>query len=362
MAEPDQQIAAQGRQPLAGNDAASVSLPDCALRQIKLATSKQCHTRERGGSWRNGCMASAAVARTAPPLCGSCSAARAPTSPRWRTLKLPVPPGFTITTEVCTYFYANDRTYPPELKGEVEAALGAIADQTGKIFGDRAEPLLVSVRSGARASMPGMMDTVLNLGLNDETVQRHRRSRRRALRLGHLPPLHPDVRKRGARRRAPRVRSRSWSLSARSAATPTTPISTPRPGRRSSPQYKKLIEDTLDTPFPQAPADQLWGAIGAVFGSWMNPRADSYRKLHDIPASWGTAVNVQAMVFGNMGDSSATGRRFHAQSGDRREGALRRVPGQRAGRGRRRRHPHAAGHHGSGAASRPARSSRRSKR
>ena len=113
--------------------------------------------------------------------------------------------------------------------------------------------------------------------------------------------------------------------------------------------YKELVEDTLGTPFPQAPEDQLWGAIGAVFGSWMNARAIAYRQLHDIPASWGTAVNVQAMVFGNMGDTLRHRRRLHAQSLHRREGALRRVPRQRAGRGRRRRHPHAAGPDGGGA-------------
>ena len=224
-------------------------------------------------------------------------------------LKLPVPPGFTITTEVCTYFYANDRRYPAELKGEVEAALGVIADQTGKIFGDRAEPLLVSVRSGARASMPGMMDTVLNLGLNDETVSAIAGladerfawdTYRRFIQMYGSVVLgieHHEFESILELEREKRGHAHDTDLDAGAWQTVVA-------------QYKKLIEDTLEVPFPQAPAEQLWGAIGAVFGSWMNPRADSYRKLHDIPASWGTAVNVQAMVFGNMGDTSATGVAF----------------------------------------------------
>ncbi len=259
-------------------------------------------------------------------------------------LKLPVPPGFTITTEVCTYFYANERSYPPDLKAEVETALGAIADQTGKIFGDKTEPLLVSVRSGARASMPGMMDTVLNLGLNDETVNAIAGladerfawdTYRRFIQMYGSVVLgveHHEFESILELEREKRGVAEDTGLDAEA-------------WKAIVAEYKKLIEETIEKPFPQAPADQLWGAIGAVFGSWMNPRADSYRKLHDIPASWGTAVNVQSMVFGNMGDTSATGRRLHAQPGDRREGALRRVPRQRAGRRRGRRHPHAAGDH-----------------
>ncbi len=225
------------------------------------------------------------------------------------SLNLPVPPGFTITTEVCSYFYANNRTYPPELKGEVEAALGAIADRTGKIFGDRAEPLLVSVRSGARASMPGMMDTVLNLGLNDETVNAIAGladerfawdTYRRFIQMYGSVVLgveHHEFESILELEREKRGHVHDTDLDADAWRSIVT-------------QYKKLIEDTLDTPFPQTAADQLWGAVGAVFGSWINPRADSYRRLHDIPASWGTAVNVQAMVFGNMGETSATGVAF----------------------------------------------------
>jgi pyruvate, orthophosphate dikinase len=225
------------------------------------------------------------------------------------SLGLPVPPGFTITTELCTYFYANDRNYPPELKDEVEAALGAVADQTGKIFGDRTEPLLVSVRSGARASMPGMMDTVLNLGLNDETVNAIAGladerfawdTYRRFIQMYGSVVLgveHHEFESILELEREKRGHAHDTDLDAGAWETIVA-------------QYKKLIEETLETPFPQAPSDQLWGAIGAVFGSWMNPRADSYRKLHDIPASWGTAVNVQSMVFGNMGETSATGVAF----------------------------------------------------
>ena len=221
------------------------------------------------------------------------------------SLKLPVPPGFTITTEVCTYFYANERSYPPELKAEVEAALGAIADQTGKIFGDQTEPLLVSVRSGARASMPGMMDTVLNLGLNDETVNAIAGladerfawdTYRRFIQMYGSVVLgveHHEFESILELEREKRGVAEDTGLDAEA-------------WKAIVAKYKKLVEETLEKPFPQAPADQLWGAIGAVFGSWMNPRAEAYRKLHDIPASWGTAVNVQAMVFGNMGDTSAT--------------------------------------------------------
>lgn len=225
------------------------------------------------------------------------------------SLGLPVPPGFTITTEVCTYFYENGRTYPPDLKGEVETALGSIADKTGRIFGDRTEPLLVSVRSGARASMPGMMDTVLNLGLNDETVQALAAtadprfawdSYRRFIQMYGSVVLGVEHHEFEAILELERER-RGLTVDTEIDADGWQTIVA---------QYKKLIEDTLEQPFPQAPADQLWGAVGAVFGSWMNARANAYRQLHDIPASWGTAVNVQAMVFGNMGETSATGVAF----------------------------------------------------
>jgi pyruvate,orthophosphate dikinase len=225
------------------------------------------------------------------------------------SLGLPVPPGFTITTEACTWFYANDRAYPPDLKSEVESALGSIADLTGRIFGDRTEPLLVSVRSGARASMPGMMDTVLNLGLNDETVEALAAaagarfawdSYRRFIQMYANVVLgveHHEFESILELEREKRGAAEDTGLDA-DALKGVVDL------------YKSLVGDTLDKPFPQEPHEQLWGAIGAVFGSWMNARANAYRRLHDIPADWGTAVNVQAMVFGNMGDTSATGVAF----------------------------------------------------
>jgi pyruvate,orthophosphate dikinase len=225
------------------------------------------------------------------------------------SLGLPVPPGFTITTEVCTWFTANDRTYPPDLKGEVETALGFIADKTSRVFGDKSEPLLVSVRSGARASMPGMMDTVLNLGLNDETVQALAEaadlrfawdSYRRFIQMYGNVVLGVDHHEFEAileLEREKRGAAQDTDLDAEALQAIVE-------------LYKGLVQETLDKPFPQDPHEQLWGAIGAVFGSWMNHRAIAYRQLHDIPADWGTAVNVQAMVFGNMGDTSATGVAF----------------------------------------------------
>ena len=226
------------------------------------------------------------------------------------SLGLPVPPGFTITTEVCTYFYANNQTYPKELRDDVVGALAEMGRLTGKIFGDKANPLLVSVRSGARASMPGMMDTVLNLGLNDVTVEAIAKSaddRRFAydsyrrfitmysdvvLGIEHhnFEELLDDYKER-----------RGYTLDTDLTAEDWVDLV----GR-----YKKCVKDESDKDFPQDPNDQLWGAIGAVFGSWMNTRANTYRRLHNIPESWGTAVNIQSMVFGNMGDTSATGVAF----------------------------------------------------
>ncbi|HWV52405.1 pyruvate, phosphate dikinase [Pseudorhodoplanes sp.] len=225
-------------------------------------------------------------------------------------LGLPVPPGFTITTEVCTYFYANGETYPKELAAEVDAALAEIGRITGKGFGDKTNPLLVSVRSGARASMPGMMDTVLNLGLNDETVEAlakksgDRRfaydSYRRFITmysnvvLGLEHHLFEDI-------LAEHKDANGYNLDTELTA---------EDWQKLVGLYKRRVEEKTGKPFPQDPKEQLWGAVGAVFGSWMNARAKTYRRLHNIPESWGTAVNVQAMVFGNMGDDSATGVAF----------------------------------------------------
>jgi len=225
-------------------------------------------------------------------------------------LGLPVPPGFTITTEVCTYFYAHGKTYPKDLRRQVDAALAQVGRVTGKKFGDAKNPLLVSVRSGARASMPGMMDTVLNLGLNDVTVNAlaaKANDRRFALDsyrrfitmysdvvLGidhhHFEEILDDHKDRNG-----------YTLDTDLNADDLEDLVA---------RYKARVQEEFGKPFPQDANAQLWGAVGAVFGSWMNQRAITYRRLHNIPESWGTAVNVQAMVFGNMGESSATGVAF----------------------------------------------------
>jgi pyruvate,orthophosphate dikinase len=225
-------------------------------------------------------------------------------------LGLLVPPGFTITTEVCSHFTAQKGAFPDGLDAQVSAALSAVEAALGARFGERDNPLLVSVRSGARASMPGMMDTVLNLGLNDETVEglaRHSGDRRFAydsyrrfiqmfsdVVLGvdyhnfeEILELHKED----------RSLSQDTDLTAEDWETVID-------------GYKAKIEEETDAPFPQDPKAQVWAAIGAVFGSWMNPRAITYRRIHNIPQDWGTAVNVQAMVFGNMGEDCATGVAF----------------------------------------------------
>ncbi len=225
-------------------------------------------------------------------------------------LGLPVPPGFTITTEVCTYFYDHGKTYPDTLTGDVRAAVADVGAKVGALFGDAGNPLLVSVRSGARASMPGMMDTVLNLGLNDETVLGLAKqagderfaydSYRRFIQMysdvvlgvGHhhfeeILEIHKE--------------EKGYTLD-----TDLTPDDL----KALIGEYKKKVAAKLGKPFPTDVNEQLWGAIGAVFGSWRNARAETYRRLNDIPESWGTAVNVQAMVFGNMGETSATGVAF----------------------------------------------------
>ncbi len=226
------------------------------------------------------------------------------------SLGLPVPPGFTITTEVCNAYYANGNAYPSELKASVVKALDHIGTLTGRRFGDPSKLLLVSVRSGARASMPGMMDTVLNLGLNDETVEALAAdsgdarfaydSYRRFIQmysdvvmgLDHevFEEILEDQKASLGHELDTELTSEEW--------------------QGVIALYKAKVEEELDKPFPQDPHEQLWGAISAVFSSWMNNRAITYRRLHDIPESWGTAVNVQAMVFGNMGDTSATGVAF----------------------------------------------------
>ncbi len=223
------------------------------------------------------------------------------------SIGLPVPPGFTITTELCTAYYEHGRSYPAELDAQVEAALGLIEQAVGLKFGDRSAPLLVSVRSGARVSMPGMMDTVLNLGLNDDTVQGLQAasgdprfawdSYRRFIQMYGSVVLGVD-----------HHHFEDIIENAKHAAgvTEDTALS-PEHWQDVVAEYKDMVARETGKPFPMDPKAQLWGAIGAVFGSWENPRANTYRRLHDIPASWGTAVNVQAMVFGNMGADCATG-------------------------------------------------------
>ena len=235
-------------------------------------------------------------------------------------LGVPVPPGFTITTAVCTHYYDNGKTYPANLREQVTAAVARVGRLAGKTFGDSENPLLVSVRSGARASMPGMMDTVLNLGLNDETLVALAKksgdtrfaydSYRRfitmysdvVLGVGHhhfeeILDKHKD--------------RHGYTLDTELSAEDWVELV----GR-----YKERLEDEHGKAFPQDPHKQLWGAISAVFGSWMNQRAITYRRLYNIPESWGTAVNVQAMVFGNMGKTSATGVAFtrNPSTGERR--------------------------------------------
>ena len=226
------------------------------------------------------------------------------------SLGLPVPPGFTITTDVCTAFYNNDRNYPDELKSQVAEALEKIGAAVDRAFGDKSKPLLVSVRSGARASMPGMMDTVLNLGLNDQTVvglaalagdERFAfDSYRRFIQMYSDVVLEVDHHEFEEILETYKEENDFFLDTELTAAD----------WKKIIEGYKAVVERAWGKPFPQDPQEQLWGAIGAVFSSWRNERANTYRRLHNIPESWGTAVNVQAMVFGNMGETSATGVAF----------------------------------------------------
>ena len=211
---------------------------------------------------------------------------------------------------VCTYFYEHGKTYPKDLKAQVEAALGDVGRITGKKFGDGENPLLVSVRSGARASMPGMLDTVLNLGLNDVTVKAlsQKTGDRRFAQDSYrrFITMYSDVVLGMAHHHFEEILDDHKD---RNGYTLDTDLNAEDLEQLVT-RYKKRVEEETGKPFPQDPHAQLWGAIGAVFGSWMNQRAITYRRLHNIPESWGTAVNVQAMVFGNMGETSATGVAF----------------------------------------------------
>ena len=235
-------------------------------------------------------------------------------------LGLAVPPGLTITTDVCTHYYAHGKTYPSELEGEVERGLAAIEETAGAVLGDPRNPLLLSVRSGAPISMPGMMDTVLNLGLNDDTVEGlaagsndarfARDSYRRFIQmygdvvLGVDHYLFED-------QLDEIKRDHGYKLDNELTADDLADLIE---------RYKKIVEQEVGEPFPQDVHAQLWGAVGAVFSSWMTPRAITYRRLHDIDEAMGTAVNVQAMVFGNRSEDSATGVAFtrNPSTGERR--------------------------------------------
>lgn len=229
---------------------------------------------------------------------------------------LPVPAGFTITTEVCTYYYDNKQTYPKELKEHVLKSLLKVEKEMGAEFGDAKNPLLVSVRSGARASMPGMMDTILNLGLNDTTVQgliaktnnprfAYDSYRRFVQMYGDvvlgLKPVEKHDEDPFEIILHQKKEANGFKLDTQLTADHLKELVK---------EFKDAIKEKTGSDFPDDPMEQLWGAIGAVFGSWMNDRAIVYRKLNGIPASWGTAVNVQSMVFGNMGEDSGTGVAF----------------------------------------------------
>src|SRR6266568_3658757 len=225
-------------------------------------------------------------------------------------LGLPVPPGFTITTEVCSYFYQHGKRYPADLKQQVEAALDYVGKVAGKSFGDRADPLLVSVRSGARASMPGMMDTVLNLGLNDQTVQG-------LMRKTHNERFAYDAYRRFITMFGPVVmglkRERfEEALNAKKAevgARHDTDLDA-KALKDLVVRFKAIVKSETGRDFPDDPYEQLKMGIDAVFNSWYGARAVTYRRLYGIPDDWGTAVNVVAMVFGNMGETSGTGVAF----------------------------------------------------
>ncbi|MCK5139764.1 MAG: pyruvate, phosphate dikinase, partial [Thermodesulfovibrionia bacterium] len=236
-------------------------------------------------------------------------------------LKLPVPPGFTITTDICTLYYKHKRKYPKELKQQVDTALAKIERIMGRKFGDPRNPLLVSVRSGARSSMPGMMETVLNIGLTTKTIpgliQKTHNERlvydayRRLLMMysdvvmEKAAGIEPEEGK-GIRLNLEHAMERIKKERGYKNDTDLTVDDL----KKLCDEFKEIIKNTLTKEFPDDPKEQLWGGIGAVFQSWMGKRAVSYRKIEKIPGEWGTAVNVQAMVFGNTGENSATGVAF----------------------------------------------------
>ncbi|MFA5055727.1 MAG: pyruvate, phosphate dikinase [Dehalococcoidia bacterium] len=243
------------------------------------------------------------------------------------SLRLPVPPGFTITTEVCTYYYDHKKSYPKELKAEVGKALAQVEKLSGKKFGDAKNPLLVSVRSGARRSMPGMMDTVLNVGLNDTTIKgliaQTKDARFAYDAYRRLVMMYADVVMEKAEGIEPRggkgirkvLDERLEEVKKRKGYKSDTEL-TADELKALVVEFKKTVKTILGRPFPEDPQAQLWGGIGAVFMSWNGKRAVEYRRIEKIPDEWGTAVNVQSMVFGNMGQDSATGVAFTRNPGN----------------------------------------------
>src|SRR5215510_12137476 len=231
---------------------------------------------------------------------------------------LPVPPGFTITTEVCTYFYDHKRTYPAALRPQTQAGIASLEQQTGMKFGDLQNPLLVSVRSGARDSMPGMMDTILNLGLNDKTVEALAKKTGNARFAWdcyrRFVQMYGDVvlgvQKRPDEDHEPfetvihSLKHERYHQDIEDTKLTVDDL------KELVVRFKTLVKDRAGKDFPASPWDQLMGAVGAVFGSWMNDRAIVYRRKYNIPSEWGTAVNVQAMVYGNTGDRSGSGVAF----------------------------------------------------
>ena len=263
---------------------------------------------------------------------------------------LPVPPGFTITTEVCTYFYAHKKTYPKELQAQMEAGITNMEKIMGTKFGATSGmPLLVAVRSGARDSMPGMMDTILNLGLNDQSVialaDATKNPRfawdcyRRFIQMYGDVVL--GVQKSEGEDHEPFETVIHEFKHEKYHKDIVDSELTAEDQAELVKRFKALVKDRTGHVFPNDPWDQLRGAAGAVFGSWMNDRAMVYRRKYNIPTEWGTAVNVQAMVFGNTGDKSGSGVAFTRNPGERHQRILRRIPRQRPGRRRRRRRPHA---------------------
>jgi len=241
-------------------------------------------------------------------------------------LRLPVPPGFTITTEVCNYYFHNNREYPRELKAQVQTALSKVEKLMGRKFGDTKNPLLVSVRSGARKSMPGMMDTVLNIGLNDQTIEglidKTQNPRFAYDAYRRLIMMYADVVMEKAEGLEPRggkgirkiLDERLEQVKREKGFVNDTELSADDL-KSLVQEFKQTVLEILGNPFPEDPLDQLWGAIGAVFMSWNGKRAVEYRRIEKIPDEWGTAVNVQSMVFGNMGENSATGVAFTRNPG-----------------------------------------------